>query len=59
MVSHRLATLVRSDAILVFERGRIADAAKHEVLLTRCAPYQALWRQQMGEVGSEAAEQAP
>ena len=50
MVSHRLSTLTKSDAILVFERGKIADAGRHEVLLTRCVPYQSLWRQQMGEV---------
>lgn len=50
MVSHRLSTLTKSDAILVFERGRIADAGRHEALLGRCAPYQSLWRQQMGEV---------
>jgi subfamily B ATP-binding cassette protein HlyB/CyaB len=50
MVSHRLSTLVKSDAILVFDRGRIADAGRHEALLSRCAPYQLLWRQQMGEV---------
>lgn len=50
MVSHRLSTLVRSDAILVFERGRVADLGTHEQLLARCAPYQLLWRQQMGQV---------
>ena len=50
MVSHRLSTLVNSDAILVFERGTVADAGTHSQLLQRCAPYQSLWRQQLGQV---------
>jgi len=50
MVSHRLSTLVRSDAILVFERGSVADVGTHAQLLQRCAPYQLLWRQQLGQV---------
>jgi len=50
MVSHRLSTLVRSDAILVFERGGLADVGTHTQLLLRCAPYQLLWRQQLGQV---------
>ncbi len=48
MVSHRLSTLVQSDAIIVFEQGKVADVGRHEDLLGRCAPYQQLWRQQMG-----------
>jgi ATP-binding cassette subfamily B protein len=50
MVSHRLSTLVKSDAIIVFERGQIADIGTHDQLLSRCPTYQTLWRQQMGQV---------
>ena len=50
MVSHRLSTLVRSDAIVVFERGEIDDIGTHAQLLSRCHTYQTLWRQQMGQV---------
>jgi subfamily B ATP-binding cassette protein HlyB/CyaB len=46
MVSHRLSTLVSSDAILVFERGRVADYGTHAELVSRCATYQQLWEQQ-------------
>jgi ATP-binding cassette subfamily B protein len=46
IVSHRLSSLVQTDAILVLERGRVADFAPHEVLLQRCAIYQHLWSQQ-------------
>ncbi len=46
IVSHRLSSLVRSDAILVLERGAVADFAPHSVLLGRCAIYRHLWDQQ-------------
>jgi len=46
VVSHRLSSLVDADAILVLERGEVADCAPHPVLLERCAIYRQLWRQQ-------------
>jgi subfamily B ATP-binding cassette protein HlyB/CyaB len=46
IVSHRLSTLVRADAILVLERGVVADFAPHAVLLDRCEIYRHLWGQQ-------------
>ena len=46
MISHRLSTLVNAHTILVMERGRLADAGRHEELLTRCQTYQQLWNQQ-------------
>jgi ATP-binding cassette subfamily B protein len=46
VVSHRLSSLVRADAILVLEQGRVADFAPHDVLLTRCDVYRHLWHQQ-------------
>jgi ATP-binding cassette subfamily B protein len=46
IVSHRLSSLVRSDAILVLERGRVVDFAPHPVLLERCDIYRHLWQQQ-------------
>ena len=46
IVSHRLSTLVRSDAILVLDEGRVVDLAPHAVLLERCAIYRQLWQQQ-------------
>lgn len=47
IVSHRLSTLVDCSAILVVDRGRIADIGRHEQLLTRCTTYRHLWNQQM------------
>ncbi len=46
VVSHRLSTLVKSDAILVLDRGAVADFAPHSVLVQRCAIYRHLWDQQ-------------
>lgn len=46
MVSHRLSSLVAADAIVVLDRGRIADYGKHSELLSRCMTYRQLWNQQ-------------
>jgi ATP-binding cassette subfamily B protein len=46
IVSHRLASLVSADAILVLERGKAVDYGVHRDLLSRCAPYRQLWNQQ-------------
>jgi ATP-binding cassette subfamily B protein len=46
VVSHRLSSLVTSDAILVLEQGRVMDCAPHAVLLERCDIYRHLWQQQ-------------
>ena len=46
VVSHRLSSLVASDAILVLERGRFEDLGKHQELLGRCQIYRHLWDQQ-------------
>ena len=46
IVSHRLSSLVKSDAILVLEQGKLEDFAKHQTLVERCDVYQHLWHQQ-------------
>ncbi|HEY4202518.1 MAG TPA: peptidase domain-containing ABC transporter [Devosiaceae bacterium] len=50
IVSHRLSTLVDADAILVIDRGRIADLGRHDQLLSRCVTYRHLWNQQTRQV---------
>jgi ATP-binding cassette subfamily B protein len=54
IVSHRLSSLTNSDVILVFDRGRVADAGTHQELLGRCEMYQQLWRQQTRFMAVEA-----
>ena len=46
IVSHRLASLVQADSILVLERGSAIDFAPHAVLVDRCDIYRHLWQQQ-------------
>jgi ATP-binding cassette subfamily B protein len=46
IVSHRLASLVGCDQILVMERGRVADIGPHAALVERCDIYRQLWLQQ-------------
>jgi ATP-binding cassette, subfamily B, bacterial HlyB/CyaB len=46
VVSHRLSSLVKSDAILVLERGQVEDIGTHQELLGRCEIYRHLWDQQ-------------
>jgi ATP-binding cassette subfamily B protein len=45
-VSHRLATLVEADLILVLDQGRVVGAGRHERLLRECGLYRQLWEQQ-------------
>jgi len=50
IVSHRLSTLIDADAILVVERGKIADIGRHDQLVSRCMTYRHLWSQQTRQV---------
>ena len=62
IVSHRLASLVECDQILVMDKGKVVDVAPHDVLLERCSIYRALWTQQnrhMDPVGARAALLSP
>ncbi|WP_245838435.1 peptidase domain-containing ABC transporter [Niveispirillum lacus] len=46
VISHRLASLVECDQIIVMERGKVFDIGTHEQLLDRCAIYRHFWYQQ-------------
>ena len=35
VIAHRLSTVRRADAIVVLERGRVAEIGRHEELLSR------------------------
>lgn len=48
IVAHRLSTVVSADLIVVMNEGRIVDQGTHRELLTRCAIYQSLVRNQLG-----------
>ncbi|WP_338110625.1 peptidase domain-containing ABC transporter [Rhodoblastus acidophilus] len=57
-ISHRLSSLVNSDAILVLERGKFLDMAPHQTLLERCEIYRNLWLQQNGHIEAAASNRA-
>jgi ABC-type multidrug transport system fused ATPase/permease subunit len=44
VVSHRPATILWADRILVVENGAIADAGKHPELIDRCDAYRKIWQ---------------
>jgi ATP-binding cassette, subfamily B, bacterial HlyB/CyaB len=50
IVSHRLSMLADAEAILVLDRGRVADLGRHDQLLAQCATYRQLWNQQTRQV---------
>ncbi|MGQ3136861.1 peptidase domain-containing ABC transporter, partial [Phenylobacterium sp.] len=46
VISHRLASLVDCDQIIVMERGQVYDIGTHDELVVRCPIYRHLWFQQ-------------
>ena len=46
IISHRLSSLTKADAILVLNRGVVDDIGRHEELLERNDIYSSLWYQQ-------------
>lgn len=53
LIAHRLSTVMHAGRILVLERGRIVESGEHDDLLERKGLYYAMWRQQIGERGTE------
>ena len=58
VISHRLSSLVNSDAILVLERGKFEDMGTHDELLARCEIYSGLWNQQNRHTNARARAEA-
>ena len=54
VISHRPATILWADRILVVDEGAIVDSGKHDALILRCEAYQRIWQSQdrMPPVGS-------
>lgn len=51
VIAHRLSTILRSDRILVMERGRIVAQGKHQELLSSCPLYAKLYTMQFRAPG--------
>jgi ATP-binding cassette subfamily B protein len=58
VISHRPATILWADRILVVEEGAVADSGKHEELILRCEAYRRIWQSQdrMPPLTDEPAE---
>jgi len=52
VISHRPATILWADRILVVENGAIADSGKHRELIDRCEAYRKIWKFQDHEMPS-------
>lgn len=46
VISHRPATILWADRILVVDEGAIADSGKHDELILRCEAYRKIWQSQ-------------
>ncbi len=58
IVSHRLASLVDCDQILVMDQGKAVDIATHTELVERCDVYRTLWMQQNRHLDSKGPRHA-
>lgn len=50
VIAHRLSTILRSDRIVVLERGHIVEQGRHAELLANGGLYATLFHQQFGDV---------
>ncbi len=53
VIAHRLSTIVKSDLIVVLEKGRIIEKGTHEFLLEQDGLYSKLYRTQFGETDGD------
>ena len=56
VISHRLSSLMKADAILVLDQGVVNDVGRHEELLGRNEIYSSLWHQQNSHLASVARD---
>jgi ABC-type multidrug transport system fused ATPase/permease subunit len=47
VISHRPATILWADRIIVVHEGAVVDTGKHQELLVRCQLYKRIWQSQM------------
>jgi len=55
LIAHRLSTIMHADRIYVLEKGKIVESGSHYELVDLKGLYYAMWRQQIGERETVAA----
>jgi ABC-type multidrug transport system fused ATPase/permease subunit len=62
VISHRPATILWAERILVVDQGQVVDCGRHGELMARCAAYRRIWevqdKQPLSEVQATANELA-
>jgi len=53
IVAHRLSTIVDADVINVIDKGKLVGVGTHKELLDSCKAYQALYKNESGDSGSQ------
>ena len=55
VISHRPATILWADRILVVDEGAVVDSGKHDELILRCEAYRRIWQSEarMPSLGPE------
>ena len=48
IIAHRLSTIMRTDKIIVMDRGKIVQIGKHNELIRQKGLYKRLWSLQKG-----------
>jgi ATP-binding cassette, subfamily B, bacterial MsbA len=56
IVAHRLSSIIKSDYIIVMEKGQIIDVGSHDELLERSERYKFLYQLQFAETKHEKSE---
>jgi hypothetical protein len=58
VISHRPATILRTDRILVVDEGVVVDSGKHDALILRCEACRRIWQShdRMPSLGPQRVE---